>query len=89
MERVYSYLASAEFRNRITGLVEALGTMQEDLDKERRALQKHWAKCEKLIQEAGDETVGMHGDLQGIVRRALPEIEGADLARLGEKAGAG
>jgi hypothetical protein len=82
MERVYNYLASQEFRNRITGLVDALGTTQEDLDKERRALQKQWAKREKLIQQAGLETVGIYGDLQGIVGRVLPEIEGADIAQL-------
>lgn len=60
-------------------------TMKEDLDKERRAIQKQWAKREKQIEQAICGTVGMYGDIQGIIGGTLPEIEGMNLLQLEAK----
>ena len=38
MEALYNYLSSTAFKNRITGIVEAFGTMQKDLTEEKRAI---------------------------------------------------
>src|SRR5262249_55817739 len=45
-ELLYNYLSSTEFRRRIEGIVEAFITMKEDLDSEKRSLQRIWAKRE-------------------------------------------
>lgn len=82
MEQVYNYLASPEFRNRVAGIVEAFATMQQDLDKEKRAIQNQWAKREKQIQQAVANTAGMYGDLQGIIGGSLPEIQGMEMMML-------
>ncbi len=82
MEQVYSYLASPDFRNRVTGIGEAFVTMQQDLAKEKRAIQTQWAKREKQIEQALANTVGMYGDMQGIIGGALPQIDGFDLRML-------
>lgn len=82
MAMVYNYLASHQFRNRLTGIVEAFTTMQMDLDGEKRAIQKQWAKREKQIEQAVGGTVGMYGDFQGIIGATLPEIEGMTLPQL-------
>ena len=56
--------------------------MQEDLDKERKAIMKQWAKREEQIERVMGATVGMYGDLQGIAGKTLQEIEGLSLAAL-------
>ena len=40
--------------------------MQEDLDKEKKAITKQWAKRTEQIDRVMQATVGMYGDLQGI-----------------------
>lgn len=56
--------------------------MQEDLDKEKKAIIKQWAKREEQIDRVMQATVGMYGDLQGIAGKSLKEIEGLDIRAL-------
>jgi len=81
-EMIYQYLTGPRFRQRIEAIVEAFSTMQSDLDKERRAIMKQWAKREVQIERVMQATVGMYGDLQGIAGKTLQEIEGLSLAAL-------
>lgn len=81
-EMVYQYLTGPRFRQRVEAIVEAFSTMQEDLDKERKAIMKQWAKREEQIERVMSATVGMYGDLQGIAGKSLQEIEGLELAAL-------
>ena len=41
-----------------------------------------WSKRESRIQGVIESTVGMYGDLQGIVAQALQEIEGLEIPLL-------
>lgn len=84
-EMVYQYLTGPRFRQRVEAIVEAFSTMQEDLDKERRAIMKQWAKREEQIERVMGATVGMYGDLQGIAGKSLQEIEGLGLSMLEDK----
>jgi hypothetical protein len=79
MELVYRYLTGPRFKHRIEAIVEKFADMQADLDKERKAMTRLWAKREMQIQGVIESTVGMYGDLQGIAGRALPAIEGLEL----------
>ncbi|MBI3775499.1 MAG: DUF2130 domain-containing protein [Gammaproteobacteria bacterium] len=81
-EMVYQYLTGPRFRQRVEAIVEAFSTMQEDLDKERKAIMKQWAKREEQIMRVMGATVGMYGDLQGIAGKSLQEIEGLGLLAL-------
>lgn len=81
-EMVYQYLTGPRFRHRVEAIVEAFTSMQSDLDKERKAIMKQWAKREEQIERVMGATVGMYGDLQGIAGRSLQEIEGLELAAL-------
>ncbi len=74
-EILYDYLASPSFRNRVSGIVEAFSGLKADLDQEKRAMQKMWAKREKQLEMAITSTTRMYGDLQGIIGAQLPEIE--------------
>lgn len=81
-EMVYQYLTGPRFRQRVEAIVEAFSTMQEDLDKERKAITKQWAKREEQIERVMGATVGMYGDLQGIAGKSLQEIEGLEFPAL-------
>ncbi len=87
-EMVYQYLTGPRFRHRVEAIVEAFSSMQEDLDKERKAIMKQWAKREEQIERVMSATVGMYGDLQGIAGKSLQEIEGLEMRALESEVGA-
>jgi hypothetical protein len=84
MELVYEYMTGPVFRHRIEAIKEAFEAMQEDLTRERAMMQKQWAKREKQIGMIISGTVDMYGELQGIVGRSMPTIDGLDLPELPE-----
>ena len=73
LELLYRYLSGIEFRQRVEAIIDAFGRMREDLDQERRAAERQWAKCAKQIEAVTFNICGMYGDLQGLVP-ALPSI---------------
>jgi len=81
-ELLYSYLAGPQFRQRVEAIVEAFSAMKEDLDKEKRAIGKIWAKREKQIERVLGNTAGMCGDLEGILGRSMPQIDSLELKAL-------
>jgi len=81
-EMVYQYFTGPRFRQRVQAIVEAFSSMQEDLDKEKKAITKQWAKREEQIDRVMQATVGMYGDLQGIAGKTLQEIKGLSLSAL-------
>jgi hypothetical protein len=85
-EMVYQYLTGPRFRHRVEAIVEAFSSMQEDLNRERKAIMKQWAKREEQIERVIGATVGMYGDLQGIAGKSLQEIEGLELPALNNPA---
>ncbi len=89
MEIAYQYLTGPRFRQRVQAIVEAFTVMQEDLERERRALTRQWEKRREQLDRMMNATVGMYGDLQGIAGRSLKEIAGLDLPLLDAVAGAG
>jgi hypothetical protein len=82
MELIYQYLTGPRFRQRLEGIVEKFDEMKEDLDKERKFMNRIWSKREGQIQSVIETTVGMYGDLQGIAGKALPEIPSLDMPLL-------
>ena len=82
MDMVYRYLTGPRFRQRIQAIVEAFSSMREDLERERKAITKQWAKREEQIDRVMQATVGMYGDLQGIAGKTLQEIEGLEFQGL-------
>jgi hypothetical protein len=86
-ELIYQYLTGPRFRQRVEAIVEAFSTLQGDLDKERKAIMKQWAKRELQIERVMNATVGMYGDLQGIAGKSLQEIEGLELKALSDESG--
>lgn len=77
MEIIYSYLTGTEFKQRIETIVETFSMMKTSLDKERIYFEKSWTEKEKQIQKVIKNTVGIYGDLNGIVQ--LQKIESLEL----------
>jgi hypothetical protein len=74
-EMMYQYLTGPRFRNRIDVIIEKFTDMQSDLDRERKAMVRIWAKREEQLKNVLDSSAGLYGDLQGIAGQALPAIE--------------
>ena len=78
LELLYRYLSGIEFRQRVEAVVEAFARMREELDQERRAAERQWARRAKQIDAVTFNISGMYGDLQGLVP-ALPNIAQLEL----------
>jgi hypothetical protein len=74
-EILWNYLTSIEFRQRIEAVYDAYTQLMDDLRREKDWFRKKWAKQEKNIEKVAENILGVHGDLQAIVGRSLPEIE--------------
>ena len=53
--------------------------MQDQLLKERRAMEKHWKQREKEIERVIKNTAGLYGDMQGIIGGQIPAIPALEL----------
>jgi hypothetical protein len=73
LELLHRYLSGVEFRQRVEAVVEAFNAMRHDLDQERRAAERQWARRARQIDAVTLNVAGMYGDLQGILP-ALPSI---------------
>ncbi|MCL2180541.1 MAG: DUF2130 domain-containing protein [Treponema sp.] len=73
-EMVFNYLTGTQFKQRVEAILETYVEMNNDLDAERRSLEKSWAKREKQIERFVKNISGMCGDLQGIGAN-LPDIK--------------
>jgi hypothetical protein len=78
MEIIYSYLSGIEFRQRIEAIVEAFQSLHGGLQKERIMQEKNWAEREKQIQRVMKHTVGIYGDINGVVQ--LQKIDALELS---------
>lgn len=78
LELLHRYLSGIEFRQRVEAVVEAFERMREDLDQERRAAERQWARRTKQIESVTFNVSGMYGDLQGLVP-SLPSIRRLEL----------
>jgi hypothetical protein len=78
LELLHRYLTGVDFRQRVEAVVEAFERMREDLEQERRAAERQWARRMRQIEAVTFNIAGMYGDLQGLVP-ALPSIDRLEL----------
>lgn len=76
---IFRYVTGPEFRNRVTAIVEGFRAMKEELDAEKRAIQRIWEKREKQIERIISSTAGMYGDLEGLAGQSIPSIKALEL----------
>ena len=73
MEMIYEYLTGPRFRHRVEAIVEAFSTMRKDLDVERKAITKQWAKREEQLTRDDGHSRDVRG-LAGIAGRAFRRL---------------
>jgi len=78
-EVLWNYLTSIEFKQRIEAFYDAYSQLKDDLKKEQEWFRRKWAKQDKNIGQLADSILGVHGDLQGIIGKSLPEIKGLEM----------
>ncbi len=78
LELLHRYLSGVEFRHRVEAIVESFERMRADLDQERRAAERQWARRTKQIESVAYNISGMYGELQGLVP-SLPSIRRLEL----------
>jgi hypothetical protein len=83
MQVLFDYLTGSEFRNRVSGLVEPLAEMREDLEQEKRAVLKLWKRRERQLERARDNLSAFYGDIQGIAGQKIVELPALSLDAIG------
>jgi len=81
-EILYDYLTGPEFAQAMRAIAESIQSMFEDLNREKMAMRKIWAKREKQIRKIVNNAVEMYGAMQGIIGASLPQIEEFELKAL-------
>jgi len=71
---IYAYLTGPRFKHRIECIAEKFTELRGDLDRERKWMNKQWAKRDTELLAVLEATSGMYGDLQGIAGQNLTEI---------------
>jgi hypothetical protein len=80
MEFLYRYLAGDQFRVHVEAIVEAFTALQQELNRERRAMERIWKERAKQIERVLATTAGMYGEVRAIVGSTLPEVSALELA---------
>lgn len=75
-EALYDYMCSARFSQKVRSVVDAYRTMHEDLGREKAAMTKLWKKREMQLERLTSNMMGLCGELQGISKNALLELDG-------------
>jgi len=84
MEVLYAYLVGPEFKQKVEAIAKAFLSMKSDLESERAAMNRIWAKREKQIERVITNVTRLYGDMQGIVGTSLPEIKSLEFKALVE-----
>lgn len=79
LEMVYQYLQSDAFKHRIEGYIESISTMKEDLNYEKRAMDRIWKKREMQILKAESSMSKLAGELEGLMGSSFPTIKNLSL----------
>ena len=76
---VFDYVTRNGFVQHTRAIIDNVVQLQDDLNSERRSMERIWNKRAKQIESLGLNIAGIYGDLEGIVGPALPTIEKLEL----------
>ena len=82
---LYDYIAGPEFSSRLKHLIDTFVLMKNDLDTERRSMEKIWKAREKQIEKIISNSSQLAGELTGIVGRDAPALPSLDLKALADR----
>jgi hypothetical protein len=79
MHMLYDYLTSNTFRMQVEAIVEGFSTMKNDLESEKRSMQRIWKQREKQIEKVTTNTIDMYGSIKGIAGNAIQSVKALEL----------
>jgi hypothetical protein len=79
MEMLYDFIIGNEFTLHVQAIIDSFTQMESELNQEKRAMNKLWAKREKHIEGIIMNTSRMRGAIEGIAGNVLPTIPGLEL----------
>lgn len=79
MHMLYDFLTSNTFRMQVEAIVEGFSCMKNDLEKEKRAMQRIWKEREKQIDKVITNTIDMYGSIRGIAGNAIQPVQALEL----------
>jgi hypothetical protein len=59
--------------------VEGFTTMKNDLESEKRSMQRIWKQRDKQIDKVVTNTIDMYGSIKGIAGNAIQAVKALDL----------
>jgi len=85
MHMLYDYLTSNTFKMQIEAIVEGFSQMKNDLDTEKRSMQRIWKQREGQINKVITNTIDMYGSMKGIAGNAIQSVQALELPESEEK----
>lgn len=79
MGLLYNYLTGNQFRQQVEAIVEGFTSLKEELDREKRAMQRIWKERESQIEKVIGNTIDMYGSIKGIAGKAIAPIQYLEL----------
>ncbi|MEC8832853.1 MAG: DUF2130 domain-containing protein, partial [Bacteroidota bacterium] len=79
MGMLYDFLTSTTFRMQIEAIVEGFSQMKNDLESEKRSMQRIWKQRERQIEKVITNTIDMYGSIKGIAGNAIQSVKALEL----------
>ena len=79
MKRLYDYIVSPDFKHKVEAMLDTYSKWQEELDKERKWMNRKWSRQEQMLKKLTVNTISIHSDFQGITNDALIELKDLQL----------
>ncbi|MDA0973074.1 MAG: DUF2130 domain-containing protein [Bacteroidetes bacterium] len=79
MHLLYDFLTSNTFRMQVEAIVEGFTTMKNDLESEKRSMQRIWKQREKQIEKVVSNTIDMYGSIKGIAGNSVQSVKALEL----------
>ncbi len=80
MHMLYDFLTSNTFRMQVEAIVEGFSSMKNELEREKRSMQRIWKEREKQIDKVVTNTIDMYGSIRGIAGSAIQPVKALELA---------
>jgi hypothetical protein len=79
MSVLYNFLTSSQFKQQMEAIVDGFSNLKNELDKEKRAMQRIWKEREMQIEKVIGNTIDMYGSIKGIAGNAISPIQYLEL----------
>ena len=77
-DALYAYVTGPEFRRRVEAIARTFADLHSDLEEEKRAAMRRWARREKQLARVLESTGAMYGELEGLLGPSLPPVPALD-----------